>query len=145
MSGGAHSGSHWDSRWGGTRERRPRSARRQPQASSDLRQLASRAQRMVSNYRGSTDSERANDNDLRTTVELLAEQVRELTQRVRELEGEAVEVREVPSHEATRLVCEYYAKHPGEHYPSAVADALGLDARVVFEITNQLVSEGTLE
>jgi hypothetical protein len=58
----------------------------------------------------------------------------------------AKEIRDMPRHEAKKLVAEFFSERSGEElYPSDAALALGLDAIVTFNICNELVKEGMLK
>lgn len=69
-----------------------------------------------------------------------------LEERLNQLRGvEMVSVAEVSREEAIRLVTEYLEKNPGAHYPSDIANTLGLDLELVFEITTRLLREHIVE
>ena len=56
-----------------------------------------------------------------------------------------VSTREISRDEAQRLVLEYLDQNPGFHYPSDLAQKLGLDLELVFEITQALLRDHVVE
>jgi predicted transcriptional regulator len=56
-----------------------------------------------------------------------------------------VSTRAVSREEVRRLILDYLRDRPGAHYPSDIANSLGLDLEVVFEVTRSLLHEHIIE
>jgi hypothetical protein len=56
-----------------------------------------------------------------------------------------VSTRAVPREEAKRMILDYLSSNQGAHYPSDIANSLGLDLDVVFEITQSLLRDHIIE
>jgi len=82
-------------------------------------------------------------NKYRSAAEIVAEALEE---KLESLKGiPVVSVREVSREYAERLIIRYLQKNPGFHYPSDLANTLGLDIEPVFEITQSLLREQIIE
>ncbi len=79
----------------------------------------------------------------RSMTELVSDALEE---KLSHLKGvQVVSVAEVSPEDAVRLVTEYLEKKPGSHYPSDIANVLGLDLELVFEVTSRLLREHVVE
>ncbi len=58
------------------------------------------------------------------------------------LESKIIEVRDVSTADATRMVDSYLLKNPGEHYVSELAEKLGLELDVAFRAAKRLLDDG---
>lgn len=79
----------------------------------------------------------------RSVTELVSDALEEKLSHLRGVQ--VVSVADVSPRDAARLVTEYLEKNPGSHYPSDIANALGLDLELVFEVTNRLLREHVAE
>src|SRR3989304_4916845 len=79
----------------------------------------------------------------RSLTELISEAVDEKLEAARGVS--IVSARTVPREEAKRVILDYLNSNPGAHYPSDIANSLGLDLDVVFEITQSLLRDHIVE
>jgi len=79
----------------------------------------------------------------RSLTELVSEAIEEKLEAV--MGASIVSTKTVPMEEAKRIILDYLRNNPGAHYPSDIADSLGLDLDVVFEITQSLLRDHIIE
>ena len=79
----------------------------------------------------------------RSLTELISEAVDEKLEAARGVS--IVSARTVPREEAKRVILDYLNSNPGAHYPSDIANSLGLDLDVVFEVTQSLLRDHIVE
>lgn len=60
-------------------------------------------------------------------------------------EAEPVSVRELPRADTEKLIDRYLAKHPGSHFASEIAEALGLDFRSTLEAVKRMIASGRMK
>jgi len=59
-------------------------------------------------------------------------------------EAEPVSVRDLSGRYAERLIESYLTKHPGRHFASEIAEALGLDLRSTLEAVKRMIEKGRI-
>jgi len=59
-------------------------------------------------------------------------------------EAEPVSVRDLSRKDAERLIESYLTKHPGPHFASEIAEALGLDLRSTLETVKRMIEKGRI-
>jgi len=59
-------------------------------------------------------------------------------------EAEPVSVRDLPRKDTERLIDSYLTKHPGPHFASEIAEALGLDFRSALEAVKRMIEKGKI-
>lgn len=79
----------------------------------------------------------------RSLTELVSQALEEKLEAVKDIS--IVSTRAVPREEAKRIILDYLSSNPGAHYPSDIANSLGLDLDVVFEITQSLLRDHIIE
>lgn len=79
----------------------------------------------------------------RSLTELVSEAIEEKLEEI--MGASIVSTKTVPTEEAKRIILDYLRNSPGAHYPSDVADSLGLDLDLVFEITQSLLHDHIIE
>jgi hypothetical protein len=79
----------------------------------------------------------------RSLTELVSEAIEEKLEVIRA--ASIVSTKTVQTEEAKRMIIDYLESNPGAHYPSDIADSLGLDLDVVFEITQSLLRDHIIE
>lgn len=79
----------------------------------------------------------------RSLTELVSEALQDKLEVVRDVS--VVSIRAVPREDARHMILDYLNSNPGAHYPSDIANSLGLDLEVVFEITQSLLREHIIE
>jgi len=79
----------------------------------------------------------------RSLTELATEAIEEKLEVIRGVS--IVSTKTVRTDEAKSMIIDYLKNHPGAHYPSDIADSLGLDLDVVFEITQSLLGDHIIE
>lgn len=79
----------------------------------------------------------------RSLTELASEAIEEKIEVIRG--ASVVSTRTVQTEEAKRMIVDYLKNNPGAHYPSHIADSLGLDIDVVFEVTQSLLRDHIIE
>jgi len=61
------------------------------------------------------------------------------------LEGKMIEVRDVSTKEAARMIDQHLSKNPGAHYVSELAEELGLELDVAFKAAATLRAKGMVK
>ena len=79
----------------------------------------------------------------RSLTELASEAIEEKLEVIRG--ASIVSTRTVQTEEAKRMIVDYLKNNPGAHYPSDIADSVGLDIDVVFEVTQSLLRDHIIE
>lgn len=79
----------------------------------------------------------------RSLTELASEAIEEKLEVIRG--ASIVSTKTVQTEEAKSMIIDYLKKNPGAHYPSDIANSLGLDLDVVFEITQSLLRDHIIE
>ena len=59
-------------------------------------------------------------------------------------EAEPVSLREFSTKDIERMVDNYLTKHPGSHFASEIAEALGLDFRLTLEAIKRMIEAGRI-
>jgi Arc/MetJ-type ribon-helix-helix transcriptional regulator len=59
-------------------------------------------------------------------------------------EAEPLSVRDIPRRDIEALIDSYLAKHPGAHFASEIAEALGLDFRPALEAVKRMIEKGRI-
>lgn len=75
----------------------------------------------------------------RSSADFLREALRD---KLKELES--IGVTQASAEEAERLIESYLEKNPGPHFASDIADAVGLEYRLVFESVKRLLDNGRI-
>jgi len=79
----------------------------------------------------------------RSLTDLVSEALAEKLEAAKE--GTIVSTRVVSKEETKRMILDYLRARPGAHYPSDIANSLGLDLEVVFQVTQSLLREHIIE
>jgi len=79
----------------------------------------------------------------RSLTELASEAIEQKLEVIRG--ASIVSTKTVQTEEAKSMIIDYLKNNPGAHYPSDIADSLGLDLDVVFEITQSLLRDHIVE
>jgi Arc/MetJ-type ribon-helix-helix transcriptional regulator len=59
-------------------------------------------------------------------------------------EAEPLSVRDIPRKDIEALIDGYLTKHPGPHFASEIAEALGLDFRSALETVRRMIEKGKI-
>ena len=59
-------------------------------------------------------------------------------------EAEPLSVRDIPRKDIEALIDGYLTKHPGPHFASEIAEALGLDFRSALEAVRRMIEKGRI-
>lgn len=59
-------------------------------------------------------------------------------------EAEPLSVRDIPRRDMEALIDSYLGKHPGPHFASEIAEALGLDFRSALETVRRMIEKGKI-
>jgi Arc/MetJ-type ribon-helix-helix transcriptional regulator len=59
-------------------------------------------------------------------------------------EAEPLSVRDIPRKDIEALIERYLTKHPGPHFASEIAEALGLDFRSALETVRRMIEKGRI-
>ncbi len=79
----------------------------------------------------------------RSLTELVSEAVQEKLETI--MGNTIVSTKTVSKEEATQMIIDHLTKNPGAHYPSDLANSLGLDLNLVFEVTESLLRDQIVE
>ncbi len=86
---------------------------------------------------------RSSSRKYRSLTELVSEAVEEKLETI--MGNAIVSTKTVSKEEATHMILDYLRKNPGVHYPSDLANSLGLDLDLVFEVTESLLRDQIVE
>ena len=59
-------------------------------------------------------------------------------------EAEPVSIRAIPRKDMEALIDSYLTKHPGPHFASEIAEALGIDFRSALETVRRMIEKGRI-